>query len=116
VQTERRSRPAKIGPKWISEVNDVRAFFTYRSSPGFSLSSWVKSYAGVRGCEIFARDDLRPFLYLMVELLRADAGMRRRSRVSTPPRLGSTPDRSVAGSAGRKERERRISQSAERLV
>jgi D-aspartate ligase len=51
---------AKTGLRWVSEVNDLRSMRWYLRSGEWSWGSWLKSYARVRRCELFAWDDLMP--------------------------------------------------------
>jgi predicted ATP-grasp superfamily ATP-dependent carboligase len=52
-------------PSWVSEVNEVRAFWSYRRAGEYTLWEWIKSYNEVAEYEVFAMDDLGPFIRLL---------------------------------------------------
>ncbi len=51
--------------KWVSEVNDLRAFREYQHNGEYRLKEWIKEYRDVTSCEVFSRDDLLPFIMLL---------------------------------------------------
>jgi predicted ATP-grasp superfamily ATP-dependent carboligase len=58
--------PQRPGVRWVSEIGDLRALPSYLRDGSWSLASWLKSYRGVRRCEILARDDLRAVAGLLL--------------------------------------------------
>jgi D-aspartate ligase len=54
---------------WASEVNEARSAGFYFKKKEWTVRSWLKSYRNVRRWEVFARDDILPFLALMLSVL-----------------------------------------------
>lgn len=50
---------------WISEVNELRAFWEYWRNGEYTIREWIRSYQNVTCCEVFAKDDLLPFIKLL---------------------------------------------------
>ena len=62
--------PVEIVPSnsecaWISEVNELRAFWEYWRNGEYTVGEWIRSYRNVTCCELFAKDDLLPFIMLL---------------------------------------------------
>jgi len=54
---------------WVSEVNEVRAFWEYWRSGEYTIAEWVRSYKHVALFEVFAKDDPLPFMMLLPSAL-----------------------------------------------
>lgn len=59
------------GIKWIDFQKDLRTLFYMDKSNGFSFYQFFKSYQKVKVDGYFAKDDLKPFVLELTELLRA---------------------------------------------
>lgn len=55
-----------VKSKWVSEVNDLRAFKEYQHNGEYTLKEWIKEYYDVTSCEVFSMDDLLPFIRLLL--------------------------------------------------
>ncbi len=53
--------------RWASEVNEVRSLGRYLKRREWTIVDWFMGYRNVRRWEVFAGDDLFPFLMLMLE-------------------------------------------------
>lgn len=68
------NRPVEYGIKngdcaWVSEVNEVRAFWEYWRNGEYTVAEWVRGYKHVARYEVFAKDDLLPFMMLLPSAL-----------------------------------------------
>lgn len=66
--------------KWIDFQKDLRTLFYMDKANGFSYYQFFKSYQKVKVDGYFAKDDLRPFVFELKELLKA--GFKKISGVS----------------------------------
>jgi len=53
--------------RWASEVNEIRSIGRYLKRGEWTVVDWFKGYRNVRRWEVFAGDDLFPFLMLTLE-------------------------------------------------
>jgi predicted ATP-grasp superfamily ATP-dependent carboligase len=53
--------------RWASEVNEVRSLGRYLKRREWTIINWLRSYRNVRRWEVFAGDDLFPFLMLTLD-------------------------------------------------
>ena len=65
--------PARIGLRWISFADDLRAFLRARDP---SLPAWIASLRGPKVHDVFAWDDAWPLVASAARHLRARAGAR----------------------------------------
>ncbi len=76
--------------KWVSEVNDLRAFGGYWRNGEYTLWDWIKEYRGVTSCEVFSTDDLLPFILM----LRGAVSDWIRKAILQQPRVAGRPSTS----------------------
>ncbi len=55
--------------RWASEVNEARSIGFYLKRGEWTVGDWLRSYRKVRRWEVFAGDDLLPFMMLMPSIL-----------------------------------------------
>lgn len=56
--------------KWLSEVNELRTLWDYLTDRDYSILRLLRSYKNIKRCEIWSRDDLKPFIHMMLSVLR----------------------------------------------
>ena len=66
------------GVKWINEERDLRAALQLVRQGELSVGSWLASYRGKRTFALAARDDPRPFLCFLTQLVTVPWRMMRR--------------------------------------
>ncbi len=59
------------GIKWVDFHKDLRSLYYMDKTDGFSYYELFKSYQNVKVDGYFANDDLRPFFFELIELLKA---------------------------------------------
>jgi predicted ATP-grasp superfamily ATP-dependent carboligase len=68
--------------KYVYLKSDVKAFLEYRKKGDWTLRSWLSSFRGEKVYQMYAADDLRPFV---VDLTRTALNVMRRVVDGTPP-------------------------------
>jgi predicted ATP-grasp superfamily ATP-dependent carboligase len=62
---------APEGRRWIVEDHDLRSSFFYYRAGELTISQWLNSVRGVDEAAYFARDDLRPFVAMLMRNAKA---------------------------------------------
>jgi len=52
--------------RWLSEVNELRTISSYLKNGEVTIPGLLRSYKNIRRCEVLSRDDMKPFIYLML--------------------------------------------------
>jgi len=60
----------RLGLKWMDFQKDMRSLFYRDKKNGFSYYQWFKSYGNVKVDGYFSPDDLQPFFFELIELLK----------------------------------------------
>lgn len=71
-----------VNCKWVSEVNDIRAFSGYWHNREYTLKEWIREYRDVTNYEVFSKDDLLPFVMMLPSAISdwvGQVGLRRSS-------------------------------------
>jgi D-aspartate ligase len=83
------------GRRWLAEPTDLASSVTYRRRGDITLSSWMRSFRGVREEAWFAKDDPLPFMALWFQLLVEWLPRRALRRRSKPPEPALEPELST---------------------